>query len=178
MKRMPPKDLWKTCARPERVVWAVAEHQGRRSICPLGWKMYTSIRPPMMAISVAPARFTHDLIIGSGEFVLAWPGAALAAATILCGTKSGRDLDKFAAAGLTTFRGEHVATPLINECLGNFECRVTGTLTSGDHTIIAGEVLAIWQQEEPGPVLCSIDDRSGCEVLIEQAGYRLGVVRG
>ena len=78
------------CGRPQRIVWAVAEHDGQRSICPLGWKMTTSNSPPMMAISVALTRFTHDLIANSGEFVLAWPGEGLAKATLFCGTRSGR----------------------------------------------------------------------------------------
>lgn len=137
------------CARPERIVWAVAEHDGRRSICPLGWKMNTSSSPPMMAISVAPGRFTHELISGSGEFVLAWPGADLAEATMLCGTRSGRDLDKFKEAQLSALPATHVSVPLVGECIANLECRVAGQMTTGDHTIFAGEVLSVWVNEAP-----------------------------
>ncbi len=165
------------CARPERIVWAVAEHDGRRSICPLGWKMNTSITPPMMAISVAPTRFTHDLIAKSGEFVLAWPGEDLADATLFCGTRSGRDVDKFEETGLTPIKGEHVKAPLIKECIANLECRLTGQMVSGDHTIFAGEILAAWVNENPKRLLCSIDHSEGYEFLLEKAGYRFGVVK-
>ena len=96
MKKSDQREFRRYCSRPERVVWATAEYEGQRSICPLGWKMNTSISPWIMAISVAPARFTHDLIANSGEFVLAWPGEDLADATLFCGTKSGRNVDKFA----------------------------------------------------------------------------------
>jgi len=163
--------------RPERIVWAVAKHEERVSICPLGWKMNTSGLPPMMAISVAPSRFTHDLIESSGEFVLAWPGEDLAEATMFCGTKSGRDVDKFAETGLTAMSGTHVQAPLIKECVVNLECRLAGKMTSGDHTIFAGEILAAWVNEAPRRLLISIDESAGYDFLLAQGGYRFGAVK-
>ena len=177
MKKTPSGEFWKQCARPQRIVWAVAEYEGQRSICPLGWKMNTSGSPPMMAISVAPTRFTHDLIMKSGQFVLAWPGEALAQATLFCGTHSGRDVDKFQKTGLTPLKGQHVTAPLIQECLGNLECRLAGHLTTGDHTIFAGEILAAWISETPTRLLCSIDTSAGYDFLLEKGGYRFGVVK-
>jgi len=177
MKKDTAREFSKHCAGPQRVVWAVAQHEGRRSICPLGWKMNTSGSPHMMAISVAPARFTHGLIAGSGEFVLAWPGEDLAEATLICGTNSGRDLDKFEAAGLTPLPGEHVRTPLVAECIANLECRVVGSLETGDHTIFAGQVLAAWVNENPKRQLCLVSPAGGYDVLLEKGGYRFGVVK-
>jgi flavin reductase (DIM6/NTAB) family NADH-FMN oxidoreductase RutF len=139
--------------------------------------MKTSASPPMMAISVSPARFTHDLIAHSRQFVLAWPGERLAEATLFCGTHSGRDVDKFAAMNLTPLKGEIVKTPLVRECIANFECRLVGQWTTGDHTIFVGEVLAVWINEAPERVLCSIDESAGYDFLLEGAGYRFGVVK-
>jgi flavin reductase (DIM6/NTAB) family NADH-FMN oxidoreductase RutF len=139
--------------------------------------MTTSISPPMMAISVAPTRFTHELIAKSGQFVLAWPGEGLAKATLFCGTHSGRDVDKFAVMKLTPVRGEHVRAPLVHECIANLECRLAGQMTTGDHTVFAGEVLAVWVSEAPERVLCSINDAAGYDFLLEGAGYRFGAVK-
>jgi len=169
---------WQCCGNPSRIVWAVAEAGGRRSICPLGWKMNTSMAPPMMVIAVAPARFTHELITASGEFVLAWPGEALASATLLCGTQSGRDIDKFARTGLTTAAGQYVQAPLIPECILNMECRVAGHLDTGDHTIFAAEVLAVWANEHPEKLLVSAGREEGYQVLLEEGFYRFGVIKG
>lgn len=167
----------KHCARPERIVWAVAQHEGKRSICPLGWKMNTSIYPWMMAISVAPSRFTHDLILHSGEVVLAWPGEDLAEATMVCGTTSGRAGDKFEKLKLAARQGEHVKVPLVEACIANLECHVTGHMTTGDHTVFVCEVLATWMNEEPHRLLCSIDESSGYDFLMEKGWYRFGVVK-
>ena len=165
------------CGYPQRVTWAVAQHEGKQSICPLGWKMQTSFKPPMLAISVAPLRFTHDLIAHSGEVVLAWPGGNLAEATYFCGSRSGRDTDKLAETGLTAAAGKHVKAPLISECIANLECAVRGQMTSGDHTIFAVEVLSVWLHETPARQLCAIDRADGYDFLLERGHYRFGVVR-
>ena len=86
-------------------------------------------------------------------------------------------MDKFAEAGLTTAKAEFVGAPLVKECLANLECRVTGQLTTGDHTIFAAEVLAIWIADEPSRLLCSIDRSGGYDFLLEDMGYRFGVVK-
>jgi flavin reductase (DIM6/NTAB) family NADH-FMN oxidoreductase RutF len=165
------------CGKPSRIAWAVAAFEGKRSICPLGWKMQTSLRPPMMAISVAPQRFTHDLIARSGAFVLAWPGEDLAEATLYCGTHSGREVDKFAQAGLSTRPAAEVSAPLVEACIVNLECVVTGQMTSGDHTLFAGEVKAAWIHETPKKGLCAIGHESGYAFLLEKGRYRFGTIR-
>ena len=176
MKPASLTEVRKYCARPERIVWAVAKYEDQCSICPLGWKMNCSGSPQMMAISVAPGHLTHELIAKSGEFVLAWPGADLAEATMLCGTKSGRDVDKFAETGLTALAAAHVRAPLVAECIANLECRVAGRLTAGDHTIFSGEILKVWLNDEPARLLCSVDESSGYELLLQRGAYRFGTV--
>jgi flavin reductase (DIM6/NTAB) family NADH-FMN oxidoreductase RutF len=45
-------------------------------------------------------------------------------------------------------QGEHVRAPLIAECLGAIECRLTSHPVVGDHTIMVGEVLAGWAKPD------------------------------
>jgi flavin reductase (DIM6/NTAB) family NADH-FMN oxidoreductase RutF len=177
MKELDVAAFWRLL-KPEVVAWAVAEHEGKRSICPLGWTMRTSATPPMVAISVAPSRFTHGLIEGSGAFVLAYPGRELAQATATFGSRSGRDVDKFEKAGVTTLPARQVAAPIVAECMANLECRVVDRFTTGDHSIFVGEVVAAWAQEEPGQLLCLVDDSAGYETVLEDERFRFGVVRG
>jgi flavin reductase (DIM6/NTAB) family NADH-FMN oxidoreductase RutF len=131
----------------------------------------------MIAISIAPSRFTHGLIAGAGEFALSWPGEDQAEPTLYCGTHSGRTTDKFAAMRFTVRPARKVRAPLIAECAGHLECRVCGRLETGDHTIFAAEVLCAWLADPPRRLLCSINPSPGAEILLQKGGYSFGVVR-
>jgi flavin reductase (DIM6/NTAB) family NADH-FMN oxidoreductase RutF len=124
------------------VVLVTSQHRGRVSVITLAWVAPVSGEPPMVAIAVAPARFSHRLIKRSGQFVVNVPGSRLLGAVWLCGTTSGRDTDKFAAAGLTSAPAQVVEAPLIEECLGHLECRVAASIKAGDHTVFLGRVVA------------------------------------
>ncbi len=177
MHRTELSEFRRHCARPERICWLVAAHGEQRTICPLGWKMNCSGTPPMLAIAVAPGRFAHELVVAAKEFVLAWPGEGLAAATLRCGTSSGRAVDKFKDCGLTPLPAAVVKAPLVAECIANLECRLAGQMTAGDHTIFVGEVVAVWVHDHPGRLLCSVDEASGYDPLVARGGYRFGVVK-
>jgi flavin reductase (DIM6/NTAB) family NADH-FMN oxidoreductase RutF len=128
---------------PEQVVMVTTvSAAGRPNIMTLGWAMPTSNDPMLCAISIGPTRYSHDLLEQVPEFVLAFPAEDLTDAMLLCGTRSGRDVDKFQAAGLTAIPGTTVRPPLIGEAVTNMECRVVSTHLTGDHTIFVGEVVA------------------------------------
>jgi len=141
---------------PEQIALAVsADADGRPDVITLGWAMSTSNEPPMVAISVGHTRHSHELIAKSGEFVLAFPAPELAEACLLCGTKSGRDTDKIAAAGLAPVPARLVKPPLLAKCVVNLECKVRGSLVTGDHTIFAGEIVAAYIDESVSERLCN-----------------------
>ena len=64
-----------------------------------------------------------------------------------CGTKSGRDVDKFEETKLTPKPAEYVDAPLIDECPVNIECQVVDKMRPGTYTMFAGKVLAIHVKE-------------------------------
>jgi flavin reductase (DIM6/NTAB) family NADH-FMN oxidoreductase RutF len=113
----------------------------------------------MVAISVGHTRYSHELIGQSGEFVLVFPSAAQAEACTICGTKSGRDTDKLAAAALRTAPARLVRPPLLEGAVANLECRVKGRLTTGDHTIFAAEILAAHVDDDAGERVCNFAGR-------------------
>ena len=168
--------LWKY---PERVVMAVCRRPGGgANIITLAWKMRTSFRPPLLAISVGLSRFSHGLILREKEFVLAVPGEKMAQAALFCGTNTGEKLDKFQAAALTPLPARLVGAPLIAEAAANFECRVTGSLKTGDHTIFTAEIVSAWSSPRPERILLSVADLPGFKVLVEGERHRLGIVAG
>ena len=128
---------------PEQVAWATCvDEQGNPNAIALGWAMCTSFVPPMVAISIGHTRYSLELIDRAGEFTLVFPSEAMKDATLVVGTKSGRDGDKMAEAGVKLLPGTAVGAPLVDDAVANFECKVRGKLVTGDHTIFAGEVVA------------------------------------
>lgn len=111
------------------------------------WQMPVSFQPLLVAVAIGQTRFTHELIQKSGEFVIAVPHLGIIEKVWCCGTHSGRDTDKFAFCKLTPLKTGKVGAPLIEECIGNIECRVCDRHTAGDHTIFVGEVVAASVQE-------------------------------
>jgi len=128
---------------PEHIVMVTTiSAAGEPNIITLGWAMPTSGSPPMCAVSIGLPRYSHELLEEVPEFVLTFPAEDMEEAMLFCGTKSGRDVDKFAEAGLTAIPGVAVRPPLIGEAVTNMECRVASTHRTGDHTIFVGEIVA------------------------------------
>jgi len=117
---------------------------------------------PIFVVYVRPSRFTHHLMKEHGEFTVNIPTADMAAEVSVCGTKSGRDLDKIVECGFTLVPGEKVEVPHIAECPLHYECRTVQTTSvqadtlrrkirsvyysSGDlHDIFCGEILGVYR---------------------------------
>ena len=109
----------------------------------IAWIGSVCSEPPMLSISVRPERYSHAIIKTTGEFVVNVPSLDQAKATDWCGVVSGRDADKFAAAGLTPAAGLKVGCPIVMECPLNIECRIRKSLELGSHTLFLAEVLAV-----------------------------------
>lgn len=132
----------------------------------IGWGSVAFMwRKPVFLVMVRPSRHTHGLIDKAGEFTVSLPlDDSLKQALAICGSKSGRDTDKLAAAGLTTLPGQKVATPVIAGPCVHYECRIVyrqdmeqaaldealqqSCYAEGDyHTLYYGEILACYQTE-------------------------------
>ena len=119
----------------------------RRNVLTLAWAGITCGEPPMVSVAVRPTRFSHGLIVSSGEFVVNVPSVAMCRAVDLCGNLSGRDGDKFALAGLTAAPASQVGAPLVAECPISLECRVRHTFSGGSHDLFIGEIVAVQADE-------------------------------
>jgi flavin reductase (DIM6/NTAB) family NADH-FMN oxidoreductase RutF len=106
------------------------------------WQMPVSFRPALIAVSIDRERFSHRLILKSREFVINIPNVGLMKEVLCCGTQSGKDIDKFEVCKLTQVKAHKVKAPLIEECIGNIECKLHSIHEAGDHTIFVGEVVA------------------------------------
>lgn len=137
---------------------------GKPNVMTAAWQTPVSKRPPLVAVSIAPQRYTHQLIEESREFVINIPPQHLLPETHGCGTISGRDTDKFEQYGLTPVPATMVKAPLIQECIAHLECTVYTFFTVGDHTLFVGEILSASVDENLFEEFLQIDN-SGAKTI-------------
>jgi len=98
---------------------------GKPNVMTIGWGSLGSIwGVPIWTVLVRPSRYTYTCIEHTGCFSVNVPRGDMYDEVALCGSKSGRDVDKFAAAGLTCEKGSAVLAPVIAECPIVYECQV------------------------------------------------------
>jgi flavin reductase (DIM6/NTAB) family NADH-FMN oxidoreductase RutF len=100
------------------------------------------LNPPIIAISIQPKRHSYKLIEDHGEFVINYPSIDQLEATDYCGTRSGRDQNKWKKLNLTKEDASIVEVPMIKEFPLNMECKVIKRIKLGSHVCYFGEVLA------------------------------------
>ena len=132
---------------PMPAVLIAAEHEGRRGLITVAWIGIVSGTPATIGMAVRKTRNTLELIEGSGVFTVNIPRVGMEAQVDFCGIVSGRDTDKFAAAGLTAVPGVVVDAPLVAECPFNLECRVVGVQEMGEYRLVMGEIVETHAEE-------------------------------
>lgn len=91
----------------------------------IGWATIgIAWRKPIMMVMVRSSRHTFRLIEKAADFTVSVPNGDAKKALAFCGTKSGRDLDKFKACGLKTAPGRNVVSPIIQIPGIHIECRI------------------------------------------------------
>jgi flavin reductase (DIM6/NTAB) family NADH-FMN oxidoreductase RutF len=124
------------------IALVTARQKNKADVMVAAWVTNVSNDPPMVALAVYPARFTHELIEKSGQFALNIPPRPLAEKVKKIGETSGEETDKFLANKLNLYEGKQVNAPLIAECVGHLECGVVETIRAGNHTLFLAEIVA------------------------------------
>ena len=123
------------------------DKQGQDNVLTVAWTGTVCSDPAMLYISVRPERYSYPMIKETGEFVVNLTTTALAYATDYCGVRSGRDEDKFRAAGLTRGEAVKVNAPIIMESPVNIECKVRDVLPLGTHDMFLADVVNVQVSE-------------------------------
>lgn len=121
-------------------------------------------KKPVFMIMVRPSRFTHEMLDTTDVFTVTLPTGDAADALRVCGSESGRDVEKLPRAGLTTLPGPKTAAPVL-DCPGlHYECKILYRqdmsqeqlfeatdrtwYPNGDyHTLYFAEIVAAYQQD-------------------------------
>ncbi len=129
----------------------------------IGWGgVNVYFRIPIFIVPVRYSRYTHEQMEESQYFTVSVPRAgSLKHALAFCGSKSGRDFDKFTECNLTPLPGRLVDVPIVGECPLHYECEImykqhmvpenlNGTLDaevypdSDYHTFYFGKILSCY----------------------------------
>jgi flavin reductase (DIM6/NTAB) family NADH-FMN oxidoreductase RutF len=129
---------------PGPVLLLTTAHRGRVNVMTLSWHTMMEFEPPLVGCVVSGRDFSFAALKASKQCVLNIPTVEQQAAVVGCGNTSGREVDKFAAFGLTPVPAESVAAPLIAECHANLECRVVDTRLVNRYNFFVLEVQLAW----------------------------------
>lgn len=121
---------------------------GNDNVLTIAWTGTICSDPAMLYISVRPERYSYPMIKETGEFVVNLTTEELLKATDYCGVRSGRDEDKFRAAGLTKGEAQKVNAPIIMESPVNIECKVKEIVPLGSHDMFIAEVVNVQVSDE------------------------------
>lgn len=127
MKKINYNDLSKEMLEQlEKGAFITVKNNEKVNTMTIGWGSIGYIwNRPIFTVLVRYSRFTHDLLENTDEFTISVPTTNnLSKALGICGTQSGRDLDKIKAADLTLQESITIETPIIKECDLHFECKI------------------------------------------------------
>jgi flavin reductase (DIM6/NTAB) family NADH-FMN oxidoreductase RutF len=112
------------------------------------WAGVVCSKPPAISVSLREATYSYANIVDRKAFTVSVPSVAQARQADFLGIASGRDVDKFAGAGLTATRSGLVDAPYVAEFPLCLECRLLHSLKIGLHTLFVGEIVDVKADEE------------------------------
>lgn len=138
------------------------DEKGTPNVMTIGWAQVGVVwGKPIMSVLVRPSRFTYGMMEQVPDFTVNVPAPEMEETVQFCGSVSGRQYDKFQERELTATPSRHLCSPIIEECLLHYECKVvhkndvvpealtadivTACYPKGDfHRIYFGEVVAVY----------------------------------
>jgi len=141
-------------------VWVVTARSGEKiNGMTAAWATQVSFKPRLVAVSIAPPRYTYSLIKESGYFCLNLLSEDQKELANHFGFKSGKKVDKF--KGIDYENGLK-GSPIIKEAIAYVECEVQDTFTTGDHDLFVGEVIDVAElKPEAKPLIFKWEDFFG-----------------
>jgi flavin reductase (DIM6/NTAB) family NADH-FMN oxidoreductase RutF len=125
----------------QAILVTVNDERKKTNVITIAWHTPISQDPPLYGISVAPKRYSHELIQKTREFVVNFVPFELVERVHFCGRHTGRTTDKIKETGLTLIPSQKIKTPLIKGGYAHLECRLHSAESYGDHTFFIGEVV-------------------------------------
>ncbi|WP_320169732.1 flavin reductase family protein [Maridesulfovibrio sp.] len=130
-------------------IWCVGSYDSEEkpNVMTIAWGGICCSVPPCLTVSLRKATYTYGCIMEHKAYTVSIPSVKYLAEADYFGMASGKNVDKFAATGLTPVRSELVDAPYVGEFPVVFECRLIHTLEIGLHTQFVGEIVGIKADE-------------------------------
>ncbi|HSR11129.1 MAG TPA: flavin reductase family protein [Thermodesulfobacteriota bacterium] len=159
-----PEAMQEIMGQIEQGALLVVKGKERMNVMTIGWGMFGVVwRRPMMMVAVRNSRYTYEIIEEADSFTVTVPTGPRKKEINFCGSKSGRQVDKFKECNLSTMDARKVTTPVLSIPGFHFECAIVyktpmdpkslspdlwGIYPAKDyHTLYFGEIVASYQTE-------------------------------
>jgi flavin reductase (DIM6/NTAB) family NADH-FMN oxidoreductase RutF len=116
---------------------------GKPNLMNAAWGGVCCSQPPCVAVSLRKATYSHACIVARKAFTVCIASEGTMVAADYVGIASGRDVDKFAVAGLTPVKSDLVDAPYAAEFPVVLECRLLHVVEIGLHTQFIGEIVDV-----------------------------------
>ena len=134
----------KTIVYPTPVfVVGTYDKMGQPNVMTAAWGGICCSNPPCVTVSLRKARYTYGNIMEQKAYTISIPPQNYVKEADYFGIVSGRNTDKFAAAGLTPVRSDLVNAPYVKEFPLVLECKLLHTFEIGSHTQFIGEIIDV-----------------------------------
>ena len=130
----------------------------------IGWALIGyAWQKPILMVLVRTSRHTFGFIEKAADFTVTVPTTDMRDALMFCGTKSGKNVDKYKACNLELASAKKVVSPIIKTPAIQFECKIllktpmdpksldkdcAGLYPAKDyHTLYFGEIVECYETE-------------------------------
>ena len=125
------------------------------NVMTIGWGQVGIVwSRPTFTVFVRPNRYTFGFIQTASDFTVSVPRPdELSDALTLCGTKSGRDIDKVFESNLHLADAQSVHTSVIAECGLHYECRILARLPLDPENMVSKDALQKYETKNPHQIV-------------------------
>jgi flavin reductase (DIM6/NTAB) family NADH-FMN oxidoreductase RutF len=115
----------KAMAQIKAGAFLTVKAEGKLNTMTIGWATVGVVwSKPIMMAAVRDSRYTFEIIEKAEDFTVSVPREKMREALAFCGTKSGREYDKFKECNLEAAAAQKTHSPIIQIPGIHFECKI------------------------------------------------------
>ncbi|MGQ9473537.1 MAG: flavin reductase family protein [Candidatus Caldatribacteriaceae bacterium] len=119
------KEVFPTIQKTGGLFLVTQGKAGKPNVMSIGWiTMGIVWGRPIAVVLVRPSRYSYQLLEEHPVFTVNLPDFSMQREVEICGTYSGRDIDKFDRCGFTPHYLDASSVPVIEECRASLVCSV------------------------------------------------------